>query len=117
MNNRGINSIFNHELMLVQALYDRLSKMDGVILYTERPSAPYYVPVLSFNVKDKDSEEVCKKLNDFGIAVRAGLHCSPAAHSFMGTLRRGAVRVGPSAFSNMNEINTFVLALMKTLVK
>lgn len=115
--NRGITTIFNHELMLTQALHDRLSGMNGVILYTARPTALHFVPVLSFNVEGKDSEEVCKKLNSFGIAVRAGLHCSPAAHTFMGTLQRGAVRVCPSAFSNMNEINTFVLDLMKILVK
>ena len=115
--NRGISTIFNHELMLTQALYDRLSGMKGVILYTARPTTLYYVPVLSFNVEGKDSEQVCKKLNEFGIAVRAGLHCSPAAHTFMGTLRQGAVRVCPSAFSNMNEIQAFVLALMKILVK
>ena len=115
--NRGITTIFNHELMLTQALYDRLSGIKGVLLYTARPTALYSVPVLSFNVEGKDSEEVCKKLNEFGIAVRAGLHCSPAAHTFMGTLRQGAVRVCPSAFSNMNEINVFVLSLIKILGK
>lgn len=114
---RGVQSIFDHELKLVQTLYDRLSGMQGVQLYTQRPTALYYVPVLSFNVEGMDSEEVCRKLNGYGIAVRAGLHCAPTAHRFMGTLKQGAVRVCPSIFSNMNEINAFILALMKILKK
>lgn len=114
---KGTERIYAHEMKLVQALYDRLSKMKGVTLYTPRPEIPYYVPVLSFNVEGMRSELVGKALDERGIAVRPGLHCAPAAHSFYGTLETGAVRVSPSAFSNMNEINAFVLALMKIIPK
>ena len=53
----------------------------------------------------------------FLVAVRPGLHCAPAAHSFMGTLKQGAVRVCPSAFSNINEIDRFILDMMKIRAK
>lgn len=112
---RSPESIFKHEMDLMQYLYRKLSEMKNIHLYTQEPSEPDYVPVLSFNVADMPSEVVAQKLNSYGIAVRAGLHCAPMAHAFMGTTQQGAVRVCPSAFSNMNEIRSFTLSLMKII--
>ena len=114
---RGTDEIFRHEITLVQSLYDRLSRMKGIRLYAARPDFLHFAPVLSFNVGDVPSEVIGRELGERGVAVRAGLHCAPAAHRFMGTLEQGAVRVCPSAFSNMNEINGFVLALLKIIEK
>ncbi|MDF2632017.1 MAG: aminotransferase class V-fold PLP-dependent enzyme [Caproiciproducens sp.] len=112
---RGIETIYKHEMSLVQYLHKKLSQMKGVKLYTPEPVAPYFVPVLSFNVGEIPSEVIGQKLSELGIAVRAGLHCSPSAHECMGTLEQGAVRVCPSVFSNINEMNSFVTALMKII--
>jgi cysteine desulfurase family protein len=112
---RSPESIFKHEMDLMQFLYQKLSEMKNIHLYTQEPLEPDYVPVLSFNVADMPSEVVAQKLNSYGIAVRAGLHCAPMAHEFMGTTQQGAVRVCPSAFSNMNEIRSFTLSLMKIM--
>lgn len=112
---RGTEAIYKHELSLLQFLHKKLSKIDGVKLYTQEPIAPYFAPVLSFNVKELPSEAIAQKLNVNGIAVRAGLHCAPVAHQSMGTLEQGAVRVCPSVFNNMNEMNSFVMTLMKII--
>ncbi|MGI6265419.1 MAG: cysteine desulfurase, partial [Acutalibacteraceae bacterium] len=45
------------------------------------------------------SEETARQMDEWGIAVRAGLHCAPAAHKAMGTLTTGTVRIAPSAFT------------------
>ena len=110
---KGIERIYRHELGLIQALYRSLSKMEGVQLYTPEPVEPYFAPVLSFNIKEANSEAVAQRLNAAGIAVRAGLHCAPRAHESFGTLQQGAVRVCPSAFNNMNEIRAFSNTVMK----
>ena len=47
------------------------------------------------------------KLNSMGIAVRAGLHCAPAAHRTMDTLEGGAVRVSPSVLPKNMKSNDF----------
>ena len=112
---KGIQNIFNHEMSLINYLYKKLSGMKGIKLYTSEPKFPYFVPVLSFNVGDVSSEVIASKLNDRGISVRSGLHCAPSAHDYIGTLEQGAVRVCPSAFSNMNEINTLVLSLLRII--
>ena len=108
---KGTERIFHHEMDLVRYLYRRLSGVRGVTLYTEEPTERYFAPVLSFNFGDLSSEAVGRRLNERGIAVRAGLHCAPAAHRFYGTLERGAVRVCPSAFTRRAEMDRLVQAL------
>lgn len=111
---RGENRIFGHEIRLIKKLYQSLSLMKNVQLYTGPPNDKYYVPVLSFNLKDKNSESVAQLLNkDYGIAVRAGLHCAPSAHIKMGTQESGAVRVSPSFFTTEYEIQKFINAISK----
>lgn len=101
---RPQEKIFLHEMQLMQHLYDQLSRLEAVRLYTQRPTLTHHVPVLSFNVNGVDSETVGATLNRHGIAVRAGLHCAPSAHRMIGTLESGTVRVAPSVFTTKEEI-------------
>lgn len=106
--------ILAHEMSLVSYLYDRLSANPKVILYTDRPDPKRYGPVLSFNIKDTDSEDVAAYLNKkYSIAVRAGLHCAPNAHKHFGTLEQGAVRISPSYFTTTRDINTLINAVYR----
>ena len=106
--------ILTHEVNLLTHLYDRLSANKKIILYTNRPTAKTSGGVLSFNVKNTDSEEVAAYLNKRGaIAVRAGLHCSPQAHRHFSTEEIGAVRVAPSYFNTLNEMNALAQILTK----
>lgn len=67
--------------------------------------------IVSFNINGIAAEEAAylydKKYN---IACRAGLHCSPAAHTLLGTLDIGCVRISPSAFTSKYEIDLFLQA-------
>ena len=109
----GIENIAKHEFVLIKHLYRELSKMAHIRLYMPMPEPGYFVPVLSFNIDGKDSESVAAELNKRGIAVRAGLHCSPAAHKSIGTEESGAVRISPSIFTRQNEINYLVSVLKR----
>lgn len=112
--NRGEERIFSYEMRLAQKLYDGLARNDAVILYTSRPEQETHVPVISFNIKGHDSEEIAAMLsNRFNIAVRAGLHCAPLAHRFYGTEENGTVRAVMSAFINDNSVNYFINSINK----
>lgn len=101
--------IFNYEIRLAQNLYDGLAKIDDIELYTKRPNERESVPVISFNLRNIDSETTAQILNDkFNIAVRAGLHCAPLAHKCFGTVEKGTVRAVISSFSTMNEVNYLI---------
>lgn len=101
---RGTDHILSHELSLITDLYKRLDKMPHVRLYTPMPDSAHFAPLLSFNVEGLDSEDCAARLSGNGIAVRAGLHCSPCAHEALGTLETGAVRISPSVFTKHSDI-------------
>ena len=106
--------IHAHEINLLAHLYDRLEKNKNIILYTPRPNVYNSGGVLSFNVKNHDSEEVAAVLyRRFSIFVRAGLHCSPLAHLHHSTEETGAVRIAPSYFNTISEMNVLAASLKK----
>lgn len=105
-------AIFDREIKLMQKLYRSLKSINGVVLYTDLPNKEHFVPLMSFNIKDFDSNHVAEILDKkFGIAVRAGLHCSPLAHKYMGTVDSGTVRVCPSAFTGEREVESLINAV------
>ena len=100
----GMQRLYTHELELTQKLWSALAEIPCVRLYTPKPYAGGYLPVLSFNVTGKTSAETAEILNKSGIAVRAGLHCAPTAHRQIGTIDTGTVRVSPAAFNTSYDI-------------
>ncbi len=110
---RTPEKIAAHEFRLIRYLYRKLEKLPKIKLYTPMPDERYFVPVLSFNADGHDSEEIAAILNKNGIAVRAGLHCAPNAHEAMGTLEYGAVRISPSVFTSMNDMDRLAYILSR----
>ena len=107
----GVERIHRQELRHVQRLYDGLSRMPHVELYTPRPEERYFAPVLGFNVRGMQSEAVGAVLAKHGIAVRCGFHCAPFAHRKMGTddeRHGGVVRVSPCIFTTDGQIRPFL---------
>lgn len=112
--NRGIDRISGAEMRMAQQLYDGLTSIKGVDIYTVRPALQTHVPVVSFNVEGMDSEHAAQLLNDrFDIAVRAGLHCAPLAHESSGTEVQGTVRAVLSAFNQPRQIEYFCRSVNK----
>lgn len=109
--NKGIENIFNHEINLMGYFYDKLKNIKSAILYMPKPEAPHFVPLISFNIKGRVSDEVGKLLDKNSIEVRTGLHCAPAAHEFAGTLETGVIRVSPSVFNTKAEIDKLLKML------
>jgi len=99
VNKSGRENIRAHELDILTHIYDGLSAVHGVALYTRRPSKGVHAPVLSFNIGDLSSGEAAELLSMHGICVRAGFHCAYSAHASRGTDNRGTVRVSPSMFT------------------
>lgn len=115
INKKGIENIYNHELKLANYIYDELSKMDDITLYTPKLVRNKNCPIISFNVKNYSSEKVALYLAKNDVAVRAGYHCSPLAHKHFGTLESGTVRICPSVFNDFRECKEFINILKKWL--
>ena len=110
----GVKRIFAKETKLSETIFNGLKKMPKVTLYRENYDPQNFAPLVSFNVENLHSEQVSAYLNEHGIAVRGGFHCSPLAHISNGTQRQGAVRISPSNFNKEKDIN-FLLNLLRKI--
>lgn len=105
-----------HERRLIGMFIDRFAVDDRVTIYGPESTAERH-GVVTFNINDHSPQEVSMYLDsEWGIAVRAGLHCAPAAHRALGTLDSGgAVRASPGPFSTDEEIGRLIEAVEKLL--
>ena len=111
---KGIDRIAQHEKNLNRRMMDGLEKIPGVKVF--RGSDNCQSGLCSFCVDGMDSESVGELLAEQGIAVRAGLHCSPLAHRSAGTDSGGTVRVSFSAFNYPGEVDR-TLSILRTVLK
>lgn len=99
----GRERILDHEKGLVSVTAEGLSRLKNVIVYAS-PYGYSQSGVIAFNIRGMSSERIGEELARCGIAVRAGLHCSPEAHKTAGTFETGSVRVSFSAFSRKKDV-------------
>ncbi len=98
---KGISRIHAHEVRLARRMMDRLSTVSGVTVYRGSDQSGLF----SVTVDGMDCEDVGAALARRGVAVRAGLHCSPLAHRTAGTEESGTVRFSLSAFNTAPQID------------
>lgn len=105
LSDHGREAIAERETAVMRRLYDRVIGCDGITVYSPRPALDVAVPMVTLSVTEQTSEETAARLSETGIATRAGLHCAPTAHRFMGTEEHGAVRLCPSVFTTADEVD------------
>lgn len=103
---RGVGNICLRERQLTLMAAELLRELPGVHVYAE-PGLRDQTGVLSFTAEGWDCETLAEKLAEAGIALRAGLHCSPMAHRTAGTLSSGTLRVSFSDFSTPQDVGRF----------
>lgn len=107
----GLENIRKYKSLLIEQIYDRLSCINGVIIYSKKES-DNNSGIIAFNFEGVESTEVSYVLDKaYGIASRAGLHCAPLAHQTLGTLQYGAVRISVGCFNTKDEIDILLNAL------
>lgn len=116
INKVKISNIYSHEFSLCKYLYEQLSQNKNIEIYSDKPVFLESAPVLSFNVKGKNSNEISEKLNKYGIAVRAGFHCAGGPHRKHNTEERGMVRVSIGHSNTKNEIDYLINILKKIAI-
>lgn len=111
----GEENILAHERTLTAQAARALSAIPGVTVFAADGMGSQ-AGVLSFQVEGMDCEEVGAALGKRGVAVRAGLHCAPVAHTTAGTLERGTVRASFSHFNTPAEVKRFA-GMVKELTR
>ncbi len=83
LTNVGLEAIHAHEQHLVALAYDALSKIDGLKILG--PAPEHRSSLVSFSFDRIHAHEFAQVLNDsYGVAVRAGHHCTQPLHSLLG---------------------------------
>ena len=101
----NIETTSKYESSLLEVLLDGLKKDSNIILYnTDKPR----VSTICFNVKGVPSSDVVAYLDKHGVCVRGGIHCAILAHTQIGTVETGAVRVSLNACNTLEEVETFI---------
>jgi cysteine desulfurase family protein len=102
---KNIKTTSKYESSLLEVLLDGLKKDSNIILYnTDKPR----VSTICFNVKGVPSSDVVAYLDKHGVCVRGGIHCAILAHTQIGTVGTGAVRVSFNACNTLEEIEKFI---------
>ncbi|WP_188455407.1 aminotransferase class V-fold PLP-dependent enzyme [Virgibacillus oceani] len=98
------------ETFLANRLYKGLNEIPGITCYGSSNEAR--MPIVAFNVRDADSQEIAMVLDShYDIAVRGGLHCSPLSHETLETINQGVVRASLSRYNTEKEVETFLNAI------
>lgn len=96
-------AIHRRESMMNDRLRRQLADIRGLRILGDE-YAPR-VAITSVVPEGGDSAALADALDATGVAVRGGLHCAPAMHSYLGTLKSGAVRFSPGPFTTERDID------------
>ncbi len=103
----GLSNLCAWEKTLFRAARERLESIPALTVYEREAEGA----VLLFNHAEYTPEEIARRLARENICVRAGYHCAPLAHEAIGTLARGAVRLGFGAFNTLADLDALWNAL------
>lgn len=99
------------EARLLRRLHDGILDIGGFRVLGPAPGEPR-TPVLAATHDRVDADQLAFALDRrYGIATRAGLHCSPWAHDTLGTLATGALRFGIGWGNTEEHVDAAVRAL------
>lgn len=108
---KGMDSIYKHEMELFTLLQDGFSQIPGVTLHGTR-SLKNRVATLSITVKNYDPSDVGTFLDvDYGVQTRTGLQCAPLIHKHCDTFPRGTVRFSLGPYTTKEEIEFTIKSL------
>lgn len=106
----------SHELELIGRITEGIARVPGAKLHG--PTAPERrVGILPLTFDRFSPPQVAELLDArYGIATRAGLHCSPMAHRTMGTIDTGVLRVSLSFMNTAEDVDYLLEALAEIIV-
>lgn len=109
-NEVGRENMHAHEYFLLKTATERLKEIEGAFVYADLPNK---VGVLSFNVEGIHSADIGTLLDQQGVAVRTGHHCTQPLWEKLGTT--GSVRASFACYNTVEDVELFIAALKKSV--
>ena len=108
MNSIGFNNIEMYEKELLDYATENLKKIENIKIYGDVDDK---ISVISFNVGNNHPSDIGSILDQYGVAVRTGQHCTQPIMDHFNI--PGTVRASFSFYNTKSEIDLFIDALKK----
>ncbi|RRJ62995.1 aminotransferase class V-fold PLP-dependent enzyme [Paenibacillus oralis] len=110
--NEGVQNLYRKEWDLTQKLMEQLLAIKGLSILGPG-LGKLRTGIVAFTMAGHEASELAFTLDrEFGIAVRAGYHCTPLGHETAGTLEGGAVRASVGYNTTNSDIEALAAALI-----
>ncbi|SMO36224.1 aminotransferase class V-fold PLP-dependent enzyme [Halorubrum cibi] len=103
----GMERIEEHESLLAEYAHDRLTDLGGVEIYG--PPGDDRGGLVAFNVEGVHAHDLSSVLNDYGVAIRAGDHCTQPLHDELGVA--ASARASFYLYNTVEEVDALVDAV------
>ncbi len=107
----GMDTIEKKEQELKAYALEKLATVPGIIVYNDHTKSG----IIAFNMKDIFAQDLAIYLNNYGICVRAGNHCSKILKDEIGI--KNTCRASFYFYNTKEEIDQFVEALKNPNMK
>ena len=108
MNSIGFDKIEAYEKQLLDYATENLKKIDNIKIYGDIDNK---ISVISFNIGNHHPSDIGSILDQYGIAVRTGQHCTQPIMDHFNI--PGTVRASFSFYNTKSEIDLFIDAIEK----
>jgi len=112
----GMDRVHAYEHDIGTYLYDRLAAVPKVTIYGPSPKqagARGRASLASFNVEGLHATDVSTLLDNAGVAVRSGHHCTQPLHRYLGIA--ASARASAYIYNTAGEVDAFIDALADTI--
>lgn len=112
----GMQRIHEHNVALGTYLYEQVASIEGVTIYGPAPNAEDGVVregLVAFNVAGVHATDLSFFLDQEGVAVRTGHHCTQPLHAHLGAA--GSLRASLYFYNDKNDVDVFITKLKETI--
>jgi len=103
----GMDAVQAHEELLAEYAYDRLTEFDDVTVYG--PPGDDRGGLVAFNLDSVHAHDLSSIVNEHGVAIRAGDHCTQPLHDKLGAA--ASARASFYIYNTREEIDRLMDAL------
>ncbi|QJC38680.1 SufS family cysteine desulfurase [Enterobacteriaceae endosymbiont of Donacia fulgens] len=106
----NIKDIINHNRFLTKYTLKKLNSIPNIKIFGKKKFSKNRIGIISFNVGKHHCYDVGSFLDQYGIAIRTGHHCSIPVMKYFNVT--SMCRISFSIYNNKNDINFFIEKLI-----